>query len=69
MDSEARDKAVYLAKLAEQAERYDGMFFYVSTATLQRPGIARSHAACGWARSHAVTGCVALSGVVAWMHG
>lgn len=24
MDSEARDKAVYLAKLAEQAERYDG---------------------------------------------
>lgn len=24
MDTEARDKAVYLAKLAEQAERYDG---------------------------------------------
>jgi len=26
MDTEARDKAVYLAKLAEQAERYDGTF-------------------------------------------
>jgi len=26
MDQESRDKAVYLAKLAEQAERYDGKF-------------------------------------------
>lgn len=26
MDREERDKAVYLAKLAEQAERYDGAF-------------------------------------------
>jgi hypothetical protein len=26
MDAVAREKAVYLAKLAEQAERYDGMY-------------------------------------------
>jgi len=30
LDPETREKSVYLAKLAEQAERYDGTFvFYV----------------------------------------
>lgn len=35
MDREERDKAVYLAKLAEQAERYDGAFTSLSLPTQQ----------------------------------
>jgi hypothetical protein len=31
MTDASRDDHVYMAKLAEQAERYDGMFFHTAT--------------------------------------
>lgn len=50
MDSEARDKAVYLAKLAEQAERYDGtcalLVLTLLTSPLRLIGRGRCLRAC-----------------------
>lgn len=56
MDSEARDKAVYLAKLAEQAERYDGTcaLLVLTLLTLPRRLIGRACCLCA---------CRALAGV------
>lgn len=39
MDAVAREKAVYLAKLAEQAERYDGMFDTSTSPLTIRPSL------------------------------